>query len=228
MVKVVLIALLASSICACKYKIVEENPFTWATADRQKILSLATEYQKKISETDAQPGSDLYRDRSNTQMQISQLEQAAKKKCAELYSRADVSQQKTSTLRSRYRGGELEMPRAHVSFPPFQDPSLSDNLEYQRCISEINNDQLIADLKQRLRKHEEASDAKRKLEEEMRKKSSDLTDQIISNYAKNNHFDVIVSNSPGALLFNQDKGSLDVTNDLVRFAQQHLSALESK
>lgn len=241
MQKVNFTILLLLLLSACdNISINPKSQIRWAMVDNQKITNALTEtviknnpYPKELGDE-----NELKSDLSNTQKQISQLEDSAEKKCLnDISSNKKESKPKegipkTSSseqgvvhinghdvpLAAIPRGRSVSFEELAIEHYPKTNPIIYSS-EYKDCVANIAQDPLIVDLRHQVEKIYEIQSKRRQHESEVRKKTDEYAKTIIAKYAETNKFQMIISNNYGdnAILYNADKVTLNVTDDVIGF-----------
>lgn len=204
----------------------------WAMVDKNKIDKSLMELIKKNNPAPAELGNEeeSYRDRAKIERQISEIEGDAEKKCVNANT---VSDKKNSYSENTSHAGIA--PRApsmssseggfniNGHYVPLSainnSPRITNQDNYRECLSNISKDPLIADLREQVNKLDKVRLERKRYEDEIRKKASEYTKLMLTKYAEANSFELIVGNNHGGdyVLYNADKVSLDVTDDVLDF-----------
>lgn len=230
MSKFILTLILSISLTGCDLISNQKNKIKWATVDKNKIITALTESFKKNNPAPAELGNEEETSRETTkiQNQISQLESDAREKCF----------LKTSNEKNVIKPGEVityEKPSEgiktirNLSNKPISlsyiknEPYSKEDDKTHACLSDISKDPLITDLRIQVNKFYEARMARSRHETEIRKKVDEHASSIIAKYAEANNFQMIVSNNYGGenILYNADKVSLNVTDDVIAFISKN-------
>jgi Skp family chaperone for outer membrane proteins len=213
----------------------------WAMVDAQKITKALTEnfiknnpYPKELGDE-----NELNSDLSHIQKQISQLEDSARQKCLndissnnkESKSKESIPKPSSSSEQGVIHINGHDVPMA--AFPngrsitfeelgvdkyPNTNPQIYSS-GYKQCVANISKDSLIVDLRGQVEKIYETQTKRRRHEGDVRKKVEDYAKTIIAKYAEKNKFQMIISSNYGdnAILYNVDKVTLNVTDDVISF-----------
>jgi hypothetical protein len=211
-------------IVGCDYELGHARTFKWATVDKYKIQNAVVDDFKNNNPYPAEISKDIdrrVRDRDTLKEQISDLETAGKQKCkASGTQKTDASPKKT-----------IGSPDAMPSEPHIEsiedwnrERRLENSPEYIDCMANVKKDQLIIDLKDKVKALDDMYDAKRKYDDSMKKKLEKTIDAAVAEYAEKNGFELIISNqSNGIVIYSKEKAVLDVTADVIDAVQKSIA-----
>ncbi|NOS73987.1 MAG: hypothetical protein HOP36_05510 [Methyloglobulus sp.] len=212
----------------------QKNQMKWAVVDKNKIDNALNEYIKKKNPVPAELGNEeeSYRERSKIQSHISELESNATQKCVSVNTTSDKKVQgETDTIHtapSMKGSGGFNINGHYLPLSAISNfPKVTNQENYHNCLSEISKDPLISDLQLQLNKLQKSTTERHRYDTEIRKKAAEYTHTILAKYAEANHFELMVSNNYGGenILYNADKVSLNVTDDVLAFiSKNHESA----
>jgi hypothetical protein len=206
-----------------------KNQMKWAIVDKNKIDTALNEYMKKKNPA---PGlgneEESYRERSKIQSQISELENNERQKCvsANTTSEKKIKPEREGEVNTIHapsaKSGEggFNINGHYVPYSAISNfPRVTNQKNYSDCLSGMSKDPLITDLKEQLNKFDKATSEIHRYNTEIKKKAAEYTSTLLAKYAEANHFELIVSNYSGGenILYNADKVSLNVTEDVLAF-----------
>ena len=208
-----------------------KDQMKWAVVDKNKIDKFVIEFIKKNNPASAELDNEeeSYRERSKIERQISEIEADATKTCVSANTSSDkkispaVSENLAGTIHpspSMNSRGELNINGHYVPLSAISNfPRVTNQDNYRNCLSNVSKDPLIADLQEQINKLDNLRLARNRYNEEIRKKTAEYTNTILTKYAEANHFELIVGNNSGGgyILYNANKVSLDVTDDVLAF-----------
>ena len=227
--KKLLLPILLVSVASCDYEVNKHaKTFKWAAADKYKIQNAVDDNFKNnnpYSEDINKSKENSTRERNLTKEQISDLERAGEKKCKTSFLPVSSSgADPKASLRNAQTIVMADEPQI-ASIEDWQRARKAENSpEYQDCLANIKKDPLIADLKEKSQKLDDIYDAKRKHDDEVKKKLEKIIDSTIAAYAEKNGFDLIITNqSKDNILYSKDKAVLDVTADVIDVLQKSMA-----
>jgi Skp family chaperone for outer membrane proteins len=94
---------------------------------------------------------------------------------------------------------------------PMQIYKAQQNPQYQNCIRELKNDQLVTNLQEKISQIDAIFSARQKHDRLVQEKVTAKIAVIVSNYAEKNNFDLILLNSSNNIIYNKSKITLDIT-----------------
>lgn len=180
---------------------------------------------KNINPTELGNEEESSRETSKIQNQISQLESDGREKCFDTGINKEKKMIKpgeaitytkpSEGIKTIRNLSDRAIPLSEV----MGQPSGSSNNKIQKCIADISKDPLIADLRVQVNKLYQAQVAKHRHRAEAQKKVDEYVNSAIAKYAEANNFQMIVNNnySSESILYNADKVSLNVTDDVLAF-----------
>lgn len=215
------------------------NQLKWAVVDKEKILkALMDDYINHHPNPDGLGDeSELIRNLSTIQKQISQLESEGRQKCLN-----DLSAHKKESKSTEQTAKSLassspdvlhinghDVPRNAIPRGPFYmeeigvekypktNPVIYTD-EYKVCTSNASQDPLVAELNLRANKIHEAQEKRRKNDIDIRKKIEENIKTLIEKYAKTKNIELVVSHyGDNNILYNADKVTLNVTEDVIDY-----------
>lgn len=205
MFKTILTILLLISISGCNADFFSFREIKWATIDNSKLRQIVGDrFKVENPYPDAINKEDAHRERSRLGQQISDITSIGTAKCREIAARGDNG---APTEASPYRRDGDPIP----TLGPAQIYKLLSNSKYQNCMRELENDQLVADLKNKLSAIEEMSVARQKHDRLVMEKAEKYINAAISEYAESNHFDLVIFKQSDDIAYNKSKVTLDIT-----------------
>lgn len=236
MSKITIFLLVVSVLIGCgQLQTNPESPkslMKWAMVDKNKLDKSVMEYIKKINPVPVELSNEeeLRQSRSKIERQISEIESDASKKCVTANTENDKKTNSVEKLNhSAYvagsppiinREGGININGHYVPLSAINTyPKVINQDNYRECLSNISQDPLVADLREQANKLDKIRLERNRYEDETRKKAAEYTSDMLAKYADANRFELIVSNNHGNanILYNAEKISLDVTDDVLDF-----------
>lgn len=214
--KYLLALLVTTTITGCDSKLFSLREIKWATVDEYKIRQVIGDRFKDNfpypQEINVDP-NEIGRERAKLNQQISDITSAGTAKCRE----------QTSPNNSRPRN-EISSSHAYLTPPsiePLQPYTLQNISEYQNCLSTLRSDQLISDLNEKLLKIEKIRTTREKHDRLVMEKLNTHIKSVITEYAKENNYDLVLPKNPGEIIYNKSKMTLDITEAILNSMQEN-------
>ena len=229
--KTIFLILIPILLVSCKYEANPKSQFKWAVVDKNKISNALADLFKKQNPYPPELADyeSIASEERKTQNQIRQLKKEAEEKCMKDQKNLKKTEHSKNESLSGAEG-QLEPYRMHELraiglSSAFLKAGIVDQQKFADCISVIENDPLIADLKKNLDKIDEIQKTKSHFDSDIRKKTDEYIKNMIARYGETNNFQVIVSTNYGSdsILYNADKVTLNVTDDIVDFILKNQS-----
>lgn len=233
MIKRLLFSIMLISVAGCDFDFKYVRSFKWAAVDKYKIQNTVDDEFKDNNPYPEDINKDIesnVRERNLVKDQISELQSEGERKCKLSFlpsSNSTADPQKTFLISQGKVLAEKPQPE------PIEDwqrvRKVENSPEYQDCLADIKKDPLIIDLKEKSGKLDAIYDAKRKHDDEVKKKLEATIESAIAVYAEKNGFDLIITNqSNGNVLYSKDKVVLDVTADVIDMLQKNMVATKQQ
>lgn len=195
-------------LVACNGQFGAKPAVLWAVEKKSEVLSAARD---RVRRDNPYPSvlANATEDRKNLDLvrkQIGELKQAAIARCMAAQPREnDTHPAEASTISSlRIAGGSLPASYAATL----------------RCAKAYDEDQLIHDLQARMASLDGLEEQRRRFDQDLYKKADQAVLDATEGYARFKGYQLIV-NSESAVLYNETKTVLDVTDGVVDYLNTH-------
>lgn len=190
-----------------------EKSFNWVVVDKNDLQRLIYERLKKETSYPSEINMDeqrLEERRSETQTNISNLENQGRKNCNDKLLPKDATQslpQEVIDYESRGLG--------LITDPDWDKHyKIRSSKEYRDCLSKIAEQPEYKSLKEKQKDAETLIRKRRDFDESTRKNSEKVLEAIIAEYSQQNNIQLIIQSRYDAIVYNRDLVVLDVTPKL--------------
>ena len=193
-------------VSGCDVNLSSLRPVKWATVD---VNELRGALKDVIAAENPYPeGLEAVSERSvefgRMRQQISTLERTASNNC-----RAKINPRGVQPIPPNIMNGAEAFYKEN-----YQRQNEVDN-GYQECVRAIESDQLIADLKKKVDAYNKLYELKQNHDRDRMEKVERRVKDVVADYAKANNYELVVSESSTAVIFNSSEMVVDVTGGVL-------------
>ncbi|WP_167144872.1 OmpH family outer membrane protein [Pseudomonas sp. OTU750018] len=214
MFKEVALCLAVVAVSGCDINLSSLRPVKWATVDVNKVREVvkdvvAAENPYPAELEAVRNGEDEYMRIRN---QVARLKSSASENCKKLHLPQSMIPQKPNVFLSSAEGDSyyIQQHRDRVEASG----------AYQKCLTAIDDDQLIADLNLKVQAHEKLRQARQVYERSVAQKTEIRAREIVASYGKANGFDLIVEENRSGVIYNESDMIVDVTGGVLESVQR--------
>ncbi|WP_213881377.1 hypothetical protein [Pseudomonas sp. dw_358] len=195
-------------LVACNGQFGAKPAVLWAVEKKSEVLSAARDRVRKDNPYPAAL-ANATQDRQNLELlrkQISELRQTAMARCMALQTRdSDMHPTEAAAV------GSSRMTSAGLP---------ANYMVTLRCAKASDGDQLILDLQGRMAGLDSLEEQRRRFDQDLYKRAEQVVLDSTAGYARTKGYQLVV-NSESAVLFNETKTVLDVTDGVIDFLNTH-------
>lgn len=205
----VALCLVIVAVSGCDINLSSLRPVKWATVDVNKVREtvkdvVAAENPYPAELEAVRDGEDEYMRIRN---QVARLQSSASENCKKLHLPQSMIPQKPNVVLS-------SVERESYYIQQHRD-RVDATGAYQECVTAISDDQLIADLSQKIKAYDKLRQARQVYEREVAQKAEKRAREIVAAYGKSNGFDLIVEENRSGVIYNASDMIVDVTGGVI-------------
>lgn len=209
MFKRVALCLAVVAVSGCDINLSSLRPVKWATVDVNKVREavkdvVAAENPYPAELEAVRDGEDEY---MRIRSQVARLQSSASENCKKLHLPQSMIPQKPNVVLS-------SVERESYYIQQHRD-RVDATGAYQECVTAIGDDQLIADLSQKIKDYDKLRQARQVHEREVVQKAEKRAREIVAAYGKLNGFDLIVEENRSGVIYNASDMIVDVTGGVL-------------